>query len=77
VDYIRLVGSTDPGKIRDALAETKDYSGVAATISIDGDRNTAKPVVFLRIGKGRFLALKRWPMILTQACLISPKTAAS
>jgi len=53
VDAIGRANSTDPGKIRDALAQTKDYPGVTGTISINGDRNAAKPVVFLRIVKDK------------------------
>jgi branched-chain amino acid transport system substrate-binding protein len=48
-DAIRRSNSTDPRKIRDALAQTKDYPGVTGTINIDADRNAAKPVVFQRI----------------------------
>ena len=48
-DAIRRANSADPAKIRDALAQTKDYAGVTGTITIDKDRNAAKPVVFLRI----------------------------
>jgi branched-chain amino acid transport system substrate-binding protein len=48
-DAIRRANSTDPRKIRDALAQTKDYAGVTGTINIDSDRNAAKPVVFQRI----------------------------
>lgn len=48
-DAIGRASSTDPAKIRDALAQTKNYRGVTGTITIDGDRNAAKPVVFLKI----------------------------
>lgn len=40
--------------IRDALAQTKDYPGVAGTITIDAGRNAVKPLVILKIGKGKF-----------------------
>ena len=53
IDAIGRANSTDPGKIRDALAQTKDYSGVTGAITIDAERNAAKPVVFLRISKGK------------------------
>jgi branched-chain amino acid transport system substrate-binding protein len=52
IDAIGRANSTDPDKIRDALAQTKNYPGVTGTITIDADRNAAKPVVFLRIAKG-------------------------
>jgi hypothetical protein len=44
-DAIRRANSTDPRKIRDALAQTKNYPGVTGRINIDADRNAAKPVV--------------------------------
>jgi len=53
IDAIGRANSTDPDKIRDALAHTKDYAGVTGTITIDADRNAAKPVVFLRISKSK------------------------
>ena len=49
-DAIGRSNSLDPSKIRDALAQTKNYPGVTGTITIDADRNAAKPAVFLRIG---------------------------
>jgi branched-chain amino acid transport system substrate-binding protein len=49
IDAIRRANSTDPGKIRDSLAQTKDYPGVTGAITLDADRNAAKPVVFQRI----------------------------
>jgi branched-chain amino acid transport system substrate-binding protein len=60
VDAIGRANSTDPGKIRDTLAQTKDYPGVTGTISIDGDRNAAKPVVFLRVGKDKIEYVERF-----------------
>jgi branched-chain amino acid transport system substrate-binding protein len=53
IDAITRANSTDPRKIRDALAQTKDYPGVSGTITIDADRNAAKPVVFLKIREGK------------------------
>jgi branched-chain amino acid transport system substrate-binding protein len=38
--------------IRDALAQTKDYKGVTGDITMDANRNAAKPAVVLKIGKG-------------------------
>ncbi|GBC95936.1 Leu/Ile/Val-binding protein [bacterium HR16] len=48
-DAIRRAGSTDPTKIRDALAQTKDFPGVTGRITIDADRNAVKPAVILQI----------------------------
>ena len=48
------VGSTrtEAAKIRDALAETRDFEGVTGRISIDENRNAAKSGVILKIENG-------------------------
>jgi branched-chain amino acid transport system substrate-binding protein len=43
-----------PTAIRDALAQTKDYPGVAGNITIDSGRNAVKPAVVLKVAKGKF-----------------------
>jgi branched-chain amino acid transport system substrate-binding protein len=43
-----------PTAIRDALAQTKDYPGVAGNITLDSGRNAVKPAVVLKVGKGKF-----------------------
>ena len=48
-DAIKRAGSTDPAKIRDALAVTKDFPGVTGKITIDKDRNAIKPAVILQV----------------------------
>lgn len=48
-DAIKRAGSTDPAKIRDALAATKDFPGVTGKITIDKDRNAVKPAVILQV----------------------------
>jgi len=48
-DAIQRAGSTDPSKIRDALAQTKDFPGVTGKITIDSDRNAVKPAVILQV----------------------------
>ena len=53
-DAIRRAGSTDGKRMRDALAETRDFSGVTGTITMDEDRNPVKPAVVLKIEGGRF-----------------------
>jgi branched-chain amino acid transport system substrate-binding protein len=50
---VQRAGSTDPAKIRDALATTRDFNGVTGRISIDQNRNAAKPGVILKIVDGR------------------------
>jgi branched-chain amino acid transport system substrate-binding protein len=48
-DAIKRAGSTDGAKLRDAIAQTKDFPGVTGTISIDADRNAVKPAVVLEL----------------------------
>lgn len=50
---IRVAGSTDPLKIRDALAATKDFQGVSGNISMDQNRNAQKRLVILKIENGQ------------------------
>ena len=40
--------------MRDALAATKDFSGVTGKITMDADRNPVKPAVILKIEGGKF-----------------------
>jgi branched-chain amino acid transport system substrate-binding protein len=50
---VQRAGSTDSGKIRDALATTRDFEGVTGRISIDDNRNASKPGVILKIVDGK------------------------
>jgi branched-chain amino acid transport system substrate-binding protein len=49
---LQRAGSTDPTKVRDALAETRGFAGVTGRISIDENRNAAKSGVILKIDNG-------------------------
>jgi branched-chain amino acid transport system substrate-binding protein len=49
---VQRAGSTDSGKVRDALASTRNFDGVTGSISIDENRNAAKPGVILQIENG-------------------------
>jgi len=53
-DAITRAGSTDGGKIKDALAATKDFPGASGTTTIDKDHNAKKSVVILKIDGGQF-----------------------
>jgi len=53
-DAIGRAGSTDGSKIRDKLAETKDYPGACGPITIDQNRNAKKNIVILKIENGQF-----------------------
>lgn len=39
--------------IRDAIAQTKDFPGVAGTITLDENRNAVKPAVILKVGEDK------------------------
>lgn len=51
-DAMKRAGGTDPAKVRDALAKTKDLEGVTGKISIDANRNPEKSAVVLKITGG-------------------------
>lgn len=55
VGAIEKSGSTEPPKIRNALAETKNFPGVTGVISIDADRNAIKPAVVLKLEDGQYI----------------------
>jgi branched-chain amino acid transport system substrate-binding protein len=58
-DAITRAKSTDGPKVRDALAQTKDFAGVTGSITIDKDRNAVKPVVMLKVQDGKFVFQER------------------
>jgi branched-chain amino acid transport system substrate-binding protein len=58
-DAIRRAGSTEPAKIRDALAGTKNFLGVTGNISVDEQRNASKPVVIVTIENGQLKMVER------------------
>jgi branched-chain amino acid transport system substrate-binding protein len=49
LDAMVRSGSTEPAKVRDALATTRDFQGVTGKITIDENRNANKSVVVLTI----------------------------
>jgi branched-chain amino acid transport system substrate-binding protein len=49
LDAIKRASSTNSTAIRDAIAQTKDFTGVSGTITIDPQRNASKPAVILAI----------------------------
>jgi branched-chain amino acid transport system substrate-binding protein len=51
---IRRAGTTDSDKLRDAIAATRDHPGVTGNITLDANRNAAKPAVILTIRDGGF-----------------------
>jgi branched-chain amino acid transport system substrate-binding protein len=48
-EAIQRAGTTEGPKLRDALAETKNFAGVTGIISMDRDRNAVKAAVVLKL----------------------------
>lgn len=59
VDAIGRAGSIEGPKIRDALAQTRNFPGVSGTITIDENRNAKKSLVVLKISGGQFRFFER------------------
>jgi branched-chain amino acid transport system substrate-binding protein len=57
-EAIRRAGSTEPAKIREALAATKGFDGITGRIDMDADRNASKPAAILTIKAGTFTYLE-------------------
>jgi branched-chain amino acid transport system substrate-binding protein len=53
IEAIKRSGVEGPA-LRDAIAQTKDFPGVAGTITLDDKRNPVKPAVVLTIQDGKF-----------------------
>ena len=54
-EAIARAGTTEGPKLRDALAETKNFAGVTGIISMDRDRNAVKPAVILKLEDTRYV----------------------
>lgn len=54
-DAIKRAGSTDSVKLRDAIAQTKNFSGVTGSITLDAARNAVKPAVVLKLQDQKFV----------------------
>jgi branched-chain amino acid transport system substrate-binding protein len=54
MDGIKRSGSVEGPALRDAIAKTRNFPGVAGTITLDEHRNPVKPAVVLRVDGGRF-----------------------
>jgi branched-chain amino acid transport system substrate-binding protein len=52
---IKKAGTTDGPKLRDAIAQTKDFAGVTGTISLDAQRNAVKPAVVLKLQDRKYI----------------------
>ena len=47
-DAFKRAGSNDPAALKKALSATKDFVGVAGTLSINAQRDAVKPAVILK-----------------------------
>ena len=54
-DAIQRAGTTEGQKLRNALAETKNFPGVTGIISMDQYRNAVKSAVILKLEDGRYI----------------------
>ncbi|HAF12393.1 MAG TPA: ethanolamine utilization protein EutJ [Blastocatellia bacterium] len=54
-EAIQKAGTTEGPKLRDALAETKNFMGVTGIISMDRDRNAVKPAVILELQDRKYI----------------------
>jgi branched-chain amino acid transport system substrate-binding protein len=54
-DAITRAGGTDSAKLREAIAQTKNFVGVTGSITIDKDRNAVKPAVVLKLQDQKFV----------------------
>lgn len=57
-DAIKRAGVTDAAPLKNALAGTREFPGVTGHITLDENRNPNKPVVIIRVDKGKFTYLE-------------------
>ncbi|SEU24988.1 ABC transporter substrate-binding protein [Stigmatella erecta] len=53
LDALKRAPDTSGPAVRDAIAATKDFPGVAGTITLDDKRNAVKSAVVLKVGDGK------------------------
>lgn len=54
-EAIQRAGTTEGVKLRDALAQTRNFPGVTGIISMDSQRDAVKPAVILKLQDGRYI----------------------
>ena len=55
IDAMKRAPDLSGKSLRDAIAQTKDYPGVAGVITLDARRNAVKPAAVLKVGPGKFV----------------------
>ncbi|HWA08259.1 MAG TPA: ABC transporter substrate-binding protein [Opitutaceae bacterium] len=53
-EALKRAGTTESAALRDAIAATKNHPGITGSITLDENRNAAKPAVILTIRDGGF-----------------------
>ncbi len=54
-DAMTRADSTDGAKVRDKIAETKDFPGVTGSITLNAERNAVKTAVIVKVENGKYL----------------------
>jgi len=54
IDAIKRAKTTEPAKLREAIAATKNFRGVTGLITLDEQRNPTKSAVVLTVKNGKF-----------------------
>ncbi|MBN1207722.1 MAG: ABC transporter substrate-binding protein [Myxococcaceae bacterium] len=52
IEALKKAPDTSGKALRDAIAQTKDFPGIAGVITLDENRNAVKPAVVLEVGDG-------------------------
>ncbi|ADO69038.1 ABC transporter substrate-binding protein [Stigmatella aurantiaca] len=53
IDALKRAPDTSGPAVRDAIAQTKNFPGIAGTITLDDKRNAVKSAVVLKVGDGK------------------------
>jgi branched-chain amino acid transport system substrate-binding protein len=53
IDALKRAPETAGPAVRDAIAQTKNFPGVAGEITLDTARNAVKPAVVLQVSEGK------------------------
>ncbi len=60
---IKKANSTNAKAIRDAIAETKNFSGITGKITISATRDAIKPAVIVGIENGKYIVKEKIPPV--------------
>ncbi len=73
-EAIQRAGTTEGEKLRAALAQTRNFSGVTGMISMDSERNAVKAAVILKLQNGKYIYQET---IQPEAAVATPKASPS